>query len=61
VKTRYTTQSAQDPVTGRSVLLIVDRYVVDNKGRVATVDLGTPQGVDNIDAYRKMINSFRWR
>jgi hypothetical protein len=27
----------------------------------ATVDLGTQRGVDNVDAYRKMINSFRWR
>jgi hypothetical protein len=25
------------------------------------VDLGTPQGVDNVDAYRRMINSFHWQ
>jgi hypothetical protein len=24
------------------------------------VDLGTPEGVDNVDAYRLMIESFRW-
>ena len=29
-------------------------------GSVAIVDLGTPQGVDNVDAYRMMIKSFRW-
>ncbi|MDX6504068.1 MAG: hypothetical protein QOE29_1193, partial [Gaiellaceae bacterium] len=23
--------------------------------------LGTPEGVDNVDAYRLMIESFRWR
>jgi len=28
---------------------------------VAIVDLGTPVGVDNVDAYRLMIQSFRWR
>jgi hypothetical protein len=61
VKTTYTTQSSQDPVTGRRVLLIVDRYVLANGGRVATVDLGTPRGVDNVDAYKMMIESFRWR
>ena len=27
----------------------------------AVVDLGTPQGVDNVDAYRLMIESFRWK
>jgi hypothetical protein len=61
VKVTYTTRSAVDPVTGRSVLLIVDRYVLFHNGRVATVDLGTPRGVDNVDAYRMMIRSFHWR
>jgi hypothetical protein len=60
VKLTYTTRSAPDPVTGRSVALIVDRYALHRGGRVAIVDLGTPQGVDNVDAYRKMIESFRW-
>ena len=61
IKATYSTQSAPDPVTGRSVLLIVDRYELAGPGRVATVDLGTPRGVDNVDAYRKMIQSFHWR
>ena len=61
VKATYTTLSARDPVTERRVLLVVDRYVLGYHGRVATVDLGTPRGVDNVDAYRMMIHSFRWR
>jgi hypothetical protein len=60
LKLTYTTHSAPDPVTGRSVELIVDRYALHHAGRVAIVDLGTPRGVDNVDAYRKMIESFRW-
>lgn len=60
IKSTYTTKSAPDPVTNRSVLLIVDRYVLAHGGKTATVDLGTQQGVDNIDAYRKMIESFHW-
>jgi hypothetical protein len=62
VKAVYTTQSAPNPVTGKRVELIVDRYVLAGpRGRVATVDLGTPRGVDNVDAYRMMIQSFSWR
>ena len=56
----YKTQSEPNPVTGKRVTLIVDRYVLAGSGRVATVDLGTPRGVDNVDAYRMMIESFRW-
>jgi hypothetical protein len=61
VKAAYTTLSTRNPVTGRRVLLVVDRYVLGHAGRIATVDLGTPRGVDNVDAYRQMIHSFRWR
>lgn len=60
IKATYTTESAPNPVTGKRVKLIVDRYVLASAGRVATVDLGTPVGVDNVDAYRMMIKSFRW-
>ena len=61
VKARYSTQSAPNPVTGKRVTLLVDRYELASRGRRAVVDLGTPVGVDNIDAYRMMIKSFRWR
>jgi hypothetical protein len=61
VKAVYTTRSAPNPVTGKRVVLIVDRYELTHAGKVAVVDLGTPKGVDNVDAYRMMINSFRWR
>jgi hypothetical protein len=61
VRVVYTTESAPNPVTGKRVKLIVDRYELAHAGHMATVDLGTPTGVDNIDAYRKMIASFAWR
>ena len=56
----YSTESAPNAVTGKRVKLIVDRYYIWKGGRRAVVDLGTPQGVDNVDAYRLMIESFRW-
>jgi hypothetical protein len=61
IRARYTTVTAPNPVTGRRVKLVVDRYELARGGRVAIVDLGTPVGVDNVDAYRMMIQSFRWR
>ena len=60
-KVVYTTQSAPNAVTGKPVQLMVDRYYLSHAGREAIVDLGTPKGVDNVDAYRLMIESFRWR
>ena len=60
VKVSYSTLSPPSPVTGKSVRLLVDRYVFAHAGKVATLDLGTPSGVDNIDAYRKIAGSFHW-
>jgi hypothetical protein len=61
VKATYTTQSAPNPVTGKRVTLTVDRYELAHAGRLAVIDLGTPVGVDNVDAYKRMIESFKWQ
>ena len=59
-KVVYSTVSVPNAVTGKRVKLVVDRYYLWKGGRRAVVDLGTPRGVDNVDAYRLMIESFRW-
>jgi hypothetical protein len=61
IRVVYTTESPPSAVTGKRVTLTSDRYYVAHAGKVATIDLGTPVGVDNVDAYRLMIESFRWR
>jgi hypothetical protein len=48
-------------VTGKRPQLIIDRYVYGKGGRVAVLDLATPKGVDNVDAYRLISQSFRWQ
>jgi hypothetical protein len=53
--------SAADPVTGKRLPLTVDRYEFERGGKVAVVELSTPVGVDNVDAYRLISESFRWR
>jgi hypothetical protein len=60
LKSVYRTQSAPNAVTGKRVTLVVDRYYLWHNGKRAVVDLGSPVGVDNVDAYRLMIQSFRW-
>ena len=59
-KVVYKTESAANAVTGKRVTLTVDRYYLAHAGKVAIVDLGSPVGVDNVDAYRLIIQSFRW-
>ena len=57
----YHVLSPADPVTGKQVPSTVDRYYVPGSSQLAIVSLSTPDGVDNVDAFRQMIESFRWR
>jgi hypothetical protein len=59
-KVVYRTVSPPSPVTGKRVTLTVDRYYLSSHGRRVVLDLGCPVGVDNVDAYRLMSESFRW-
>jgi hypothetical protein len=61
VKVTYETTSAPNAVTGKRLTLTVDRYELAKNGKRAIVDLGSPVGVDNVDAYRLMIQSLRLR
>lgn len=57
----YLTESAPNPVTNRRVTLAVDRYYLSKGGKRSVIDLGAPKGVDNVDAFRMISRSFRWR
>jgi hypothetical protein len=61
IKVTYRSLGAKDPVTGKRLEIITDRYEYSKGGRVAVLDLATPKGVDNVDAYRMISESFRWR
>lgn len=56
----YEMPSPPDAVTGKQVPSTVDRYYVPGPAGLAVVSLATPNGVDNVDAFRQMIESFRW-
>jgi hypothetical protein len=56
----YHLPAPPDPVTGKRVPSTVDRYYVPGPAGLAIVSLSTPDGVDNVDAFRQMIESFKW-
>jgi hypothetical protein len=60
-KVTSTRMSPPDPVTGKRLKIIVDRYEYGKGGRVAVLELATPEGVDNVDAYRLISESFKWQ
>ncbi|MEO7665024.1 MAG: hypothetical protein ABIV26_07835 [Candidatus Limnocylindrales bacterium] len=56
----YHLPAPPDPVTGKQVPSTIDRYYVPGSGSLGVVSLSTPDGVDNVDAFRLMIESFTW-
>lgn len=61
LRLKYRARSAPDPVTGKTVTLQNDRYYVQGPHALAVVTLSTPLGVDNVDAFRRISHSFRFR
>jgi hypothetical protein len=57
----YHAPAAPDPVTGKQVASTIDRYYVPGTTGLAIVTLSTPDGVDNVDAFKSMIESFKWQ
>lgn len=57
----YRGRSEPDQVTGKTVALQIDRYYVNGPRALALITLSTPLGVDNVDAFRRIAHSFRFR
>jgi hypothetical protein len=58
----YRVDGPADPVTGKRPRLTMDHYELGgSSGRKAVLELASPVGADNVDAYRLIADSFRWR
>ncbi|HST17359.1 MAG TPA: hypothetical protein VLK36_06795 [Gaiellaceae bacterium] len=57
----YHALSAPNPVTGKSIRTDVNRYEFWRRGRSYTITLQAPAGSDNVDPYRLITSSLRWR
>ncbi len=61
VKLSYTWTSAPDPVTNKSRSVTTERYYIPGpNSKLAVLTLTTPVGVDNVDAFNQMLESFAW-
>jgi hypothetical protein len=57
----YTATSAASAVTGKSVTEAVERYAFWRGGTEVVLTLAGPQGSDNVDPWRRVTDSLRWR
>jgi hypothetical protein len=60
VRITGTANSDPDPVTGKQVRLDEEIFLFYKNGALAAVRLWAPQGADNVDQWKRMIESFRW-
>lgn len=61
VMVRYGSNSEPNPVTNKAIRLENDRYLFWNKGKLVSLTLSAPYGADNVDQWRRISRSFRWR
>jgi hypothetical protein len=57
----YLADSAADPVTGKVRRNAVERYVFFHGGRDVVLTLSGPNGADNVDPWKLVTDSLRWK
>jgi hypothetical protein len=60
VRITYLATGKADPVTGKTRVDAVERYLFFHNGREAVLTLSGPKGADNVDPWRIITNSLRW-
>ena len=60
-RTTYLAQGQPDSVTGKTRTDAVERYEFTHSGRTVIVTLSGPKGADNVDPWRIVTDSVRWR
>ncbi len=61
VRITATANSDPGPVTGKQVRVEEEFYLFYQNGKLATLKLWAPQGADNVDQWKRMSESFRWK
>jgi hypothetical protein len=60
-RSTYLAQGQPDAVTGKTRTDAVERYEFTHGGRRVVVTLSGPKGADNVDPWRIVTDSLRWR
>jgi hypothetical protein len=60
VRITYVALGKPDPVTGKTRVDAVERYVFFHNGREAVLTLSGPKDADNVDPWRTVTDSLRW-
>jgi hypothetical protein len=60
VRITYLAEASPNPVTGKSGIDAVERYVFFHKGKDLVLTLSGPKGADNVDPWRIITGSVRW-
>jgi hypothetical protein len=61
VETIYQVNSPPNGVTGRQYRLVIERFELYRHGQAAVIDLSSAVGSDNVDPWRIVSESFRWK
>jgi hypothetical protein len=61
VRITWKADAPADPITGKVVHDAVERYEFWHGGTEAVLTLSGPVGADNVDPWRIVTDSFRWR
>ncbi|WP_202889352.1 hypothetical protein [Actinopolymorpha rutila] len=61
VLVRFVADSEVNPVTGKVVVDDVQKYEFWHRGKLAVLTLSGPKGADNVDPWRAVTDSLRWR
>jgi hypothetical protein len=57
----YASNSDPSPVTNKQIRLEHERYLMFKNATLVSLDLSAPLGADNVDQWKLMSDSFRWR
>jgi hypothetical protein len=61
VRITYLAAGRPDPVTGKTRTDAVERYLFAHKGKRVTLTLSGPKGADNVDPWKLVTDSLRWK
>jgi len=61
IRISYETNSAPNEVTNKRVRLENQRFLFFKDGKLVTLELYAPFGADNVDQWKLISESFRWR